>query len=570
MPTRTKRAPKPPRRSKPTPTEAAPVEVMDTTLRDGEQTPDVSYSPVEKRELARYLLFDVGVDRIEVASTRVSEGEREATKLIAAWARKARCIDRVEVLGYCDGKASVDWLVDTGARQMNLLTKGSELHCRTQLGLEPAEHRKRVAETVKYAHQKKVGVSVYLEDWSSGVKQSFAYVYAMVEALRELGIGRIYLPDTLGTMSPSEVTRFFGRMTELWPDQHFEFHGHNDYALATANCIAAVEVGARGVHTSVNGMGERAGNSKLAEVVAAIHDHTAHRTGVNESRLSPISTMVATFSGKELAPNAPIVGRDVFTQTAGIHADGDAKGDLYGTQLSPKRFKRERRYALGKLSGKASVDHNLDALGIELSAADRDLVLQRVIELGDRKKHVSQEDLPYIIADVLKSPGEQLVRVQDWSVQISAGGEPHASIALAYRGKVEKAEASGDGGYDAFMQALRKAAKALGLAVPRLADYRVRIPPGGRTEALVETLISWRFEDAGNRRRPGDGDETFSTLGVDSDQTAAAVLATEKMLNLVLSRGGAPGPGGTQRESRKKTAKAAARTAKARKASKRG
>ena len=155
-------------------------------------------------------------------------------------------------------------------------------------------------------------------------------------------------------------------------------------------------------------MGERAGNTWLAEVVAAIHDHTEFRTGVNESRMVAVSRMVETFSGKDIAANAPIVGRDVFTQTAGIHADGDAKGDLYASRLLPARFGRTRRYALGKLSGKASLDHNLAALGIDLSDADRDLVLQRVIELGDKKHQISAEDLPYIIADVLKTPGEQL------------------------------------------------------------------------------------------------------------------------------------------------------------------
>ena len=195
-------------------------------------------------------------------------------------------------------------------------------------------------------------------------------------------------------------------MVANWPDQCFEFHAHNDYGLATANCLAALAAGARGVHTSVNGMGERTGNTRLAEVVAAIHDYTKFRTRVREDRLSAVSRLVETFSGKDIAANTPIVGRDVFTQTAGIHADGDLKGDLYTTRLAPARFGGRRRYALGKLSGKASVDQNLKALGIELAPAERDLVLQRIIELGDKKHTVSVEDLPYLIADVLKSPGE--------------------------------------------------------------------------------------------------------------------------------------------------------------------
>ncbi len=504
------------------------VAVMDTTLRDGEQTPEVAYTPAEKLQLATLLLKKVGVDRIEIASTRVSEGERKAARLIARWAREADCLEAVEILGYCDGKASVDWITGTGGKVMNLLVKGSELHCRSQLRMQPAEHRAAVAQTLRYALRRKLAVNVYLEDWSNGVVDSPDYVFEMVDLLKELAVSRIYLPDTLGVFSPFEVSRYVTLMVEKWPDQCFEFHAHNDYGLATANCLAALAAGARGVHTSVNGMGERTGNTRLAEVVAAIHDHTKLRTHVREDRLSEVSRMVEIFSGKDIAANTPIVGRDVFTQTAGIHADGDLKGDLYSSRLDPSRFGQKRRYALGKLSGKASVDQNLEALGIGLTAADRDLVLKRVIELGDKKGILSIDDLPYIIDDVLKRPEEIQVRVVSWSVQVGTGETPHAELTLAYRGRTEKARATGDGGYDAFMNALAKAARRFRLGLPRLEDFRVRIPPGGQTAALVETVITWHPTVR--------GEPTFSTRGVDSDQLAAAVIATEKMLNVIAPR----------------------------------
>jgi (R)-citramalate synthase len=506
------------------------IAIMDTTLRDGEQTPDVAYTPAEKLQLARMLLQDVEVDRIEIASTRVSEGERESARRVTAWARKARLLQRVEILGYCDGGASVDWIADVGGKVLNLLVKGSERHCRGQLGMTPEEHRARVDETVRYARRRRFTVNVYLEDWSQGVRHSFDYVFAMVQLLRELRVARVYLADTLGILSPDDATRYVGLMADTWPETDFEFHAHDDYGLSTANCLAAVRAGACGVHTSVNGMGERAGNTSLAEVVAAIHDHTPYRTGVKESRVASLSRLVETFSGKDVAPNTPIVGRDVFTQTAGIHADGDAKGELYGTALAPARFGRARRYALGKLSGKASLDHNLRALGIELRDADRDLVLRRIVELGDKKHAVGPEDLPYLIADVLKTPGDRLVRIESYRVNVSSTELPSAEVTVTYGGQTAKAEASGDGGYDAVMNALRKAVRAFGIEVPRLVDFRVRIPPGGRTGALVETLIAWE----GDRDR---GEETFSTLGVDSDQIAAALIATEKMLNAVAHRG---------------------------------
>jgi D-citramalate synthase len=505
------------------------IELMDTTLRDGEQTPDVAYSPAEKLQLARLLLLDVGVDRIEIASTRVSEGEREAARLVTDWARKKHMLSRVEILGYCDGRTSVDWIIGTGGKVINLLVKGSEHHCRTQLGMAPEQHRDAVAATVRAARRRRVKANAYLEDWSNGVRDSFDYVFLMMGRLRELGVARVYLADTLGIFSPDDTSRYVGLMTATWPDTTFEFHAHNDYGLATANCLAAVRAGARGVHTSVNGMGERTGNARLAEAVAAIHDHTDFETGIQESRLSAMSRMVETFTGKDVAANTPIVGRDVFTQTAGIHADGDMKGDLYASRLAPARFGQRRRYALGKLSGKASVDANLKTLGIELEPAERDLVLQRVIELGDKKRTVSAQDLPYIIADVLKSPDQYDFRVESYDVKVGTDQTPEAAVVISYRGKTARAKARGDGGYDAFMNALKKAAKRFELEVPRLEDFRVRIPPGGRTTALVETVITWRSDV--------HADGTFSTLGVDSDQLAAAVIATEKMVNAIAPPG---------------------------------
>ncbi|MFT5696229.1 MAG: D-citramalate synthase, partial [Myxococcota bacterium] len=262
----------------------------------------------------------------------------------------------------------------------------------------------------------------------------------------------------------------------------------------------------------------------------------------------------ATYTGKDVAANAPIVGRDVFTQTAGIHADGDAKGDLYGSRLAPGRFGRARRYALGKLSGKASLDHNLEALGVQLSTENRDLVLKRVIELGDRKHSVSTEDLPYIINDVLKTAGEQLVRVERFAVSVTSDEAPEADVAISYQGRVEKASATGDGGYDAFMNAIKKAVKSYGFEVPVLEDFRVRIPPGGRTGAIVETIITWN--QAAGRAHAG----VFTTSGVDTDQLNAAVIATEKMLNLLVQpRVSRKNPGKSAAGKTKKKAKATRR-----------
>ena len=506
------------------------VSVMDTTLRDGEQTPNVAYTPGEKLQLARLLLENVKVDRIEVASTRVSQGEHEAVTLIADWASRRGFTDRIEVLGFCDGLKSIEWLQETGARILNLLVKGSERHCREQLGLRPEEHRARVSDNIALAQAHGLTVNVYLEDWSSGIVDSPAYVAAMMDQLGELSVARVYLPDTLGNLSPWSVAEHVGTMVRRWPALWLEFHAHNDYGLATANCLAALSAGARGVHTSVNGLGERAGNAPLAQTIVAIHDHLARRTRVDESSLVGVSRLVETFAGKTVSDNTPVVGQDVFTQTAGIHADGDAKGNLYASRLDPKRFGRERSYALGKLSGKASLEQNLGRLGISLSEPDRARVLHRITQLADKKHIIGPEDLPVIIADVLKAPQHPRIRVESYRVTVGNDMPPSAEVRVSNGNASFHAVATGAGGYDAFMRALASVAHHLPVELPDLLDYRVRIPPGGHTEALVETIITWR---------PKDRAATFTTRGVDGDQLGASVLATEKMLN-VLGRASQP------------------------------
>jgi (R)-citramalate synthase len=377
------------------------LSLLDTTLRDGEQTPETSFGAPGKLEIARALLA-AGVDRIEVCSARVSEGERAAAQGIAAWARSAGLLSRIEALAYADGARSVEWIRDTGLRRMNLLLKGSEQHCELQLGLTRAQHLAQAAETLRAAQCLQLEVSgVYLEDWSRGVADSPGYVTALVAGLAALGVRRFYLCDTLGVLTPERVTLGVQLMHRQFPELCFEFHAHDDYGLATANCLAAALAGIAGLHTTVNGLGERAGNACLAQVAVVLRDHAGRRTNVDETQLLALSQLVARLSCWGVSHNEPIVGEHVFTQTAGIHADGDAKASLYCSGLAPERFARGREYALGKLSGRASILHHLRALGLELSAAQQAVLLERVVALGDEQRRVRRSDLPALIAALL-------------------------------------------------------------------------------------------------------------------------------------------------------------------------
>ena len=497
---------------------------MDSTLRDGEQTSGVSFLPHEKLMMARMLLGDVNVDRIEVASARVSEGEKDAVRMVCRYAASVGKLNRVEVLGFVDGHKSIDWIDECGCRVMNLLAKGSLKHCTQQLKKTPEEHIDDIYRSLAYAAQKNIVVNLYLEDWSSGMKDSPDYVFQMMDALVESGIKRFLLPDTLGILNPMQVTEFFGKMKERYPSAHFDFHAHNDYDLAVGNSLAAVKAGASGLHVTVNGLGERCGNAPLASVEAILKDQLHIETGIREDRLGEVSRLVEGYSGIAVAPNQPIVGENVFTQVAGVHADGDNKDNLYCNDLVPERFGRKREYALGKNSGKANIARNLEELGLELTPEQTRRVTQRITELGDRKEMVTQDDLPFIVSDVLKhSAPEDKVKLVSYMVSLAYGLRPMASVKVDIDGQQYEDNALGDGQYDAFVKAMRKIYRErLGRTFPVLENYAVSIPPGGRTDALVQTVITWR-----------NGDKLLRTRGLDADQTEAAIKATIKMLNIV-------------------------------------
>ncbi len=501
------------------------IEIMDTTLRDGEQTQGVSYSPLEKLHIAKLLLKEVRVDRIEVTSARVSKGEFEALCKITEWARHNNLHKNVEILGFVDGDLSLNWINDAGGKVNNLLCKGSLRHLEKQLRKTPEQHVNEIKRIVEKATRLEIEVNIYLEDWSNGMIHSEEYVYFMLDALRNENILRFMLPDTLGILNPDQTFDFCKKIIDRYPTLHFDFHAHNDYDLAVANVYAAVKAGIKGIHTTVNGLGERAGNAPLSSVISVLRDQLNAETGINEFEITKASKIVETFSGIRIPVNKPVVGENVFTQTSGVHADGDSKDNLYFNNLLPERFGRKRKYALGKQSGKATIRKNLEEFGMFLNPDSLNKVTQRVIELGDKKENVTTEDLPFIISDVLGNDiSEYKVFIKNYSLSLSFGLKPFASVQIEIDGNFYQETSSGDGQYDAFMKALRLIYDRLGKDLPLLTDYQVSIPPGGKTDALVETIITWN-----------NVEKEFKTKGLDADQTESAIKATEKMLNIVES-----------------------------------
>ena len=500
------------------------IEIMDTTLRDGEQTSGVSFAAHEKLSIAQVLLSELGVNRVEIASARVSEGEFEAVRRIARWAERTHNLDKLEVLGFVDGTVSLDWIESAGCKVVNLLCKGSYKHVTEQLHKTPEQHIADITQVVNVAHQRGIQVNIYLEDWSNGIQHSPEYVFQLVDALKSLPIIRFMLPDTLGILNPGNTYTFCKQMVDRYPELRFDFHAHNDYDLAVANVYSAVRAGIQGIHTTVNGLGERAGNAPLSSVLAVLKDQLQQETSLHEEKINRVSRLVETYSGIHIPPNKPIVGEHVFTQCAGVHADGDSKNNLYCNDLLPERFGRVREYALGKTSGKANIRKNLEALGIDMDEASMRKVTERIIELGDKKEMVTPEDLPYIISDVLHHDtiDEQKIKILNYSLSLAQGLKPVATLKIEINGEAYQESASGDGQYDAFVRALRKIYRDLGRPFPMLTNYTVSIPPGGRTDAFVQTVITWNYAGV-----------DFKTRGLDADQTEAAIKATVKMLNKI-------------------------------------
>ena len=503
---------------------ARKVEIMDTTLRDGEQTSGVSFSSSEKLTIAQLLLEELKVNRIEIASARVSEGEFQAVKNITSWAAKKGYINAIEVLTFVDNGVSIEWMLKAGAKVQNLLTKGSINHLTHQLKKTPNQHFKEISETILLAQKHGIETNVYLEDWSNGMRSSKEYVFEFIDFLTTQSVKRIMLPDTLGVLTPDETLEYLSEIREKYPKHHFDFHAHNDYDLSVANVVQAIKAGINGVHLTMNGMGERAGNAPMASVVAVVNDYLKDVSiTINEKALYSVSKLVETFSGFRIPDNKPVVGANVFTQTAGIHADGDNKKNLYFNDLLPERFGRKRKYALGKSSGKANIQKNLQELGLHLNDEDVKKVTQRIIELGDKKQLVTKEDLPYIISDVLDSNAlEEKVVVDSYVLTHAKGLRPSTTVSVTIDGEKFEENAQGDGQFDAFMNALKSIYTRKKLSLPQLIDYAVRIPPGSNSDALCETVITWKNDS-----------KEFKTRGLDSDQTVSAIKATEKMLNII-------------------------------------
>ena len=494
------------------------IELMDSTLRDGEQTAGVSFNSKEKESLA-FALYDAGIRRIEMASACASDQDLEAIKNTIKSLEDTGCKNVVECLSFIL-KPHIDWIKSSGAACANLLVKSSTDHVAQLRGKNSDDHIRDVLEVVDYARENGLCVNAYLEHFSYGVQHSRQYVYDLIGSLGKAKIQRIMLADTMGLFSLDQTGKYVRDITQEFPEMHFDIHAHNDYGLATANTLAGIKSGCLGAHVTVNGLGERAGNASLETVAVSLKDFFGIET-INEDKLMALSKLTKTLSGAKIEANHPIVGRNSHVHKAGVHAHGALKGLYTNPLLEKNRFNKRVSYDLGKLSGKASVFVELEKMGIK--NPDPDIVAQLVGEvkmLSEKKNIVTINDLLLLYLQKMNkdASGYTLEKVDMRKVYAGAKTSALAEVTLGSGEVSSTVKAVGDGGFDAIANAI----KEITGAKIKLKDYHVGIPPGDGTSSLVDTAIEWQH----NKR-------VLKTRGIHTDQDIAAAFAMINAVNQV-------------------------------------
>ncbi len=501
------------------------VMILDTTLRDGEQTPGISFTPEEKLKIAMQL-DEIGVDIVEAGTAVVSEGERRAIRDIANAGLSAKVCSFARML-----RDDIDAALGCDVDAVNIVVPVSDAHIQKKLRISRSELVERAVEATEYAKAHGVEVEISAEDAS---RADFAFLKSVFKHLSEASADRLCVCDTVGVLTPERAKDIFGELKK----ENFTLsaHCHNDIGLATANSVAAVISGADFVHVTVNGMGERAGNASLEEVVIALEILYGFDTNIKKERIYETSLIVRKLAKMPVAPNKPLVGDNAFTHESGMHVHGTLADERLYEPFDPRIIGRTRRFAFGKHTGRASVKMALDEMGISTDQSQRsptgifaseeqiDQIISRVKELGDKGKLVTDADFQAIVEDVLQIKREERIKLMDLSVVSGKHVQPTASLRLTVDGEEIVVADVGVGPVDAAINALRKALSSRKIDDVRLDEYHVDAITGG-TDALVNVVV-----------KVSRGDKTITAKGVSEDIVLASVLAMINGINRLYER----------------------------------
>ncbi len=434
----------------------------------------MSLTPAEKFEIASRL-SDIGTDVIEVGSVVASEGEREAMRLVADAGLAAECCTYVRAL-----KLDIDYAADFGADSVHLVIPVSDLHITKKMQKTRSEICRMAWDAVEYAKERGLIVELSGEDASRADQEFLLQVFS--EGV-ERGADRLCFCDTVGLLTP-ELT------AEIIPPlciAPLSIHCHDDLGFALANTVAALKAGATCAHVTVNGLGERAGNTAFEELVMALEVLYNCRTGVVTEKIYPLATLVSRLTGVEMPTCKPIVGAMAFTHESGIHAHGILRDSSTYEPIRPETVGRKRRIVLGKHSGKASVEAALIEMGYHPDKGHLTEIVQRIKYLGDKGKRITDADIMAIADTVLNIDYTPVITMRQFTVVSGSNTIPTASVLLTVNGEEISGASTGTGPVDAAVEALRRSVADVGDI--RLEEYHVDAITGG-TDALVDVTVT--------------------------------------------------------------------------------
>jgi len=490
------------------------IRFLDTTLRDGEQTPGVALSVEDKVKIA-LSLAELGIDIIEAGSAITSNGERKAIKAVVKALRGKGF--NTKIASYCRiRREDIDFALECGVDSIHLVVPISDLHIKQRLKKDRKEVLQMAIEMTEYAKSKGLIVELSGEDASRADLEFLKLVYSnCIEA----GADRICFCDTVGLLDPERSFKIFKELANAF-NVPIAVHCHNDFGLATANTLAALKAGASQAHVTVNGIGERSGNASLEEVVMSLEQLYGYKTGIKLENIYLISRLVSRLTGIEVSSNKPITGGNAFTHEAGIHIHGLIADTSTYEPIDPKIVGRQRKIVFGKHTGKSSVVLALKELGLVVSNEQLNEIVNKIKDLGDKGKRITDADFEIIVETVLDIIQEPIVTLGEITIVSGNCVTPTSSIKLTVDGN-EVVEADvGTGPVDAAFNAIQKG--IVGVADIRLEEYHVDSITGG-TDAQVKVEVKLN----------NDG-ETISASGAGTDLFMASVEAIIQGINRLL------------------------------------
>ena len=470
------------------------VRVFDTTLRDGEQTPGVSLIPEEKLQIAQ-ALDRLGVDVIEAGFPITSKGEQEGVRLIA----KAGLSAEICALARAE-KLDIDTAIQCGVGSVHVFLACSDIHLKHKLHITREEMLRRSAEGVRYA--KSLGVKVEFSPEDS-TRTDLSFFRRVVRRVSDAGADRLDIPDTVGTATPETMARYVKAAKSVSQKIVVSVHCHNDYGLAVANSIGGVLAGAEQAHLTVNGIGERAGNTSLEEFAVTCQNLYGLRTRIRTGLLYGTSRLVSKLTGVVVQPNKAIIGENAFGHESGIHTHGILSNPFTYEPFEPSTVGRMRWFQAGKHAGRHGISHQLRQMGLTPKEEHLRLIVDKVKESGDEGRSVTDGDLYNIARGVMgerREVEERLVELEGLEVVTGINRLPSASVKLKVRGETREATEVGVGPVDAALNAIQKIVSSF--EEISLKEYRLEALSGG-SNATADVTV--RVEDAYNNMASGRG-----------------------------------------------------------------